>query len=364
MRNRLRPRSLAGILLALGCLLFAPLARADYDPLGSGATKFSIDKSFLALMAQNGVKLSATAPAKLKGGAITFPVSGGKFDPTAAKGTVEHEGALVFKAGGKSVPIKALQLKTTQKHSPLSAKVGGSQLKLAQAKSLVVTREGFGDRVKVSTLTLSSKLATRLGKKLRLKDVFKEGLPLGQTLTKANPVTIALLGKNTASFSFDAGIEAKLRSLFVAVNPIFPAEHIGSQFTLPIFGGTISPDATLGTLETSGSLEFLQLGGGQVFWAEDWLDFAAKTASPEVDVQPSPPYGGKLGRTPVASFAFAAPAVADAKARTVAVTGAALTLAPATAATFNEVFAKPQGKDGVFAAGEALGSISFTAQGQ
>lgn len=364
MRQGPRPRSLAGILLALGCLLLAPVARADYDPLGSGTTKFTLDKSFLALMAQSGVKLSATAPAKLKGGAVTFPVTGGKFDPTAAKGTVEHEGALVFRAGNRSIPIKALQLKTTQKHSPLSAKVGGSQLKLAQAKSLTVAREGFGNKVKASTLTLSAKLATRLGKKLRLKDVFEEGLPLGQTLTKANPVTIAVLGKNKAAFSFAPGIEAKLRSLFVAVNPIFPAEHIGAQFTLPIFGGTVAPDASQGTIETSGSLEFLQLGGGQVFWAEDWLDLAAKTAGPEVNVQPSPPFPGKLGRTPVATFAFAAPALADAKARTVTVNGAALALGAPTAATFNELFAKPQGKDGVFVAGEALGTISFVAQGQ
>jgi hypothetical protein len=34
------------------------------------------------------------------------------------------------------------------------------------------------------------------------------------------------------------------------------------------------------------------------------------------------------------------------------------------AANFNEVFARPQGRDGVFVAGEALGSISFTAQGR
>ncbi len=363
MRQGPRLRSLAGILLALGCLLFVPLARADYDPLGSGATKLSLDKSFLALLAQNGVKLSATAPAKLKGSSVTFPVSGGKFDPTAAKGTLEHEGALVFKAGGRSIPLKALQLKTTQKHSPLSAKVGGSQLKLATAKNLAVSRSGFGDEIKVTSLSLSSKLATRLGKKLRLRDVFKEGVPLGKTMSDAQPQTIAVLGKGAASFVFAPGIEAKLRSLFVAVNPIFPAEHIGAQFTLPIFGGTISPDAALGTLETSGSLEFLQLGGGQAFWAEDWLDLAARTASPEVTVQPSPPYPGKLGRVPVASFALAAPALANAKARTVAV-GANLVLAASTAQTFNELFAKPQGKDGVFVAGEALGSISFTAQGQ
>lgn len=350
-------------LAALLCL--SPLARADYDPLGSGATKLSLDKGFLALLKQNGVKLSAVAPAKLEGATVSFPVSGGKFDPTAAKGTVEHEGALLFKAGNHSIPLRALQLKTTQRHSPLSAKVGGNQLKLAAAKGLAVSREGFGDRVKVSSLSLSAKLATRLAKKLRLPGVFQEGQPLGQTLTKAQPETVTVLGQGRATFTLDPGILAKLGSLFVALNPIFPAEHQGPVFSLPIFGGTIAPDGSSGRIETSGSLELLQLGGGQLFWAEDWLDLGAKTASPEVDLEPSPPYGGKVGRVPIAELSLSGAAISsDPKARTVTIVGASLVMQAQTAATFNEVFAKPQGKDGVFAAGEALGSVSFVAQGQ
>jgi hypothetical protein len=317
------------------------------------------------LLKQNGVKLSAVAPAKLRAGAVSFPVSGGKFDPTAAKGTLEHEGALVFKAGGRSIPLKALQLKTTQKHSPLSAKVGGSQLKLATAKSLAVSREGFGDKIKVAKLALSGKLATRLAKKLGLRGVFKEGQPLGQALSKAQPETISVLGRGRAELALDPGIVAKLGSLFVAVNPIFPAEHVGPLFTLQIFGGTIAPDASIGTLETQGAMEFLQLGGGQVFWAENWLDLAAKTAAPEVNVQPSPPFAGKAGRIPVADLSLTGATVSpDPQARAVAVSGAVLTMQAQTAATFNEVFAKPQGKSGVFVAGEPLGSVAFTAQGQ
>jgi hypothetical protein len=353
-------------LLGLSCLLaLAPTAGADYDPLGSGSTKLTLDKSFLALLKQNDVKLSALAPAKLQGAAVSFPVSGGKFDPTAAKGTVEHEGALLFRAGGRSIPLKALQLKTTQKRSPLSGKVGGSQLKLAGARSLTVSREGFGDRVKVSSLTLSAKLATRLAKKLKLKGAFKEGQALGQALTRAQPQTVTLLAKNKLNLSFDPGFEAKLKGLFVAVNPIFPAEHpAGPTFTLPIFGGTISPDASTGTIETSGSLEFLQLGGGQVFWGEGWLELAAKSLSAEVNTQPSPPYGGKVGRVAVAGLTLGTPAIAGARARTVALSGASLSLDAGTAATFNEVFAKPQGRDGVFVAGEAMGSVGFVGQGQ
>jgi hypothetical protein len=360
MRRLRRP---GGLLVLLGLLVMAPVVQANYEPLGSGATRITFDKGFLALLQQNGVKLAAVAPATLKGGVVAFPVSGGKFDPTSAKGTVEHEGMLVFRAGRRKVPLRALQLKTTQRRSPLSVKAGGGQLKLADAAKLVVGREGFGDRVKVSDLTLSAKVAERLGKKLHLHDVFREGQPLGTTLTKARPVTIAVLGKNKASLVLDPGIVAKLQGLFVAVNPIFPAEHIGASFTLPIFGGTIAPDASSGTIETSGALEALQLGGGQVFWQQSSFDLAVHAALPEVNVQPSPPYAGKVGQLPVASLGTGAIA-SNPKARTVTIAGASLAMQALTAATFNEVFAKPQGKDNVFQAGEPLGTLSFTAQGQ
>ena len=358
----MRRFSLVALVGMLALLIAAPGSRADYDPLGSGATRLTLDKGFLRLLKENGVKLGALAPAKVEAGAVVFPVSGGKFDPTNAKGTVEHEGALVLRAGSRSVPLRELQLKTTQKRSPLSVKVGGGQLKLAEAGGLAVSREGFGDRVKASALTLSAKVATRLDKKLRLHGVFEEGQALGSALTRAQPETITVLREGKVSLALDPTILAKLGSLFVAVNPIFPAEHPG-VFTLPIFGGTIAPDGSIGTVETSGSLEALQLGGGQVFLAEAWLELAGKSYSAEVDTEPAPPYAGKAGRIGVAGLQLGT-VVANAKARTVSISGVPLTLTPALADTFNEVFAKPQGRQGVFVAGEALGSISFTAQGQ
>jgi hypothetical protein len=302
-------RRLAAIAAAAlaALVLSAPFALADYDPLGSGTTKLTLDKGFLTLMRKSGVKLKAVAPAKLKGGVVSFPVSGGKFDPVAARGFVEHAGALVFAAAGRNVPIRAPQLKTTSRHSPFTAKVGGSQLKLATAKSLSVTRLGFADKVRVSSLALSAKLATRLGKKLGLRDVFKAGLPLGKSATQADPLTISLLGKNRVSLTLDPGFQAKLNSLFVAVNPIFPAEHPG-PFTLPIFGGTIAPDAGQGRVETQGSLEFIQLGGGQIFWAEGALDLTGASFTPELNLLPSPPPGGKLGAQGVTSLSLPAAA--------------------------------------------------------
>jgi hypothetical protein len=367
--TKLRTRWGRGALLTAAALValatLAPAASATYNPLAAGgATKLTLAKPFLALLKANKVKLSAIEGATLKNGVATFPVSGGKFDPTTSSGFVEHAGALFFKAGNQKVPLTSLQLKTTQKHAPFSAKFGGGQLKMASAKSLAVSREGFGDKVVVSTLKLSSKVATRLDKKLRLKDVFKAGQPIGSSVTKANPQTVAVAESGKVSFTFDPATAAKLQSLFVAINPIFPAEHPG-PFTLPIFTGTISPTATEGTVQTLGSIELVQIGGGQVFLREAWAELSAGAYSPELELDPSPPYAGKVGRVPVGALGLAGATVtSDPAARTVAVTNATVTMGANLAAAFNEAFAKPIGRDGVFHAGEVLGAVSLVAQGQ
>lgn len=355
--------AIAGAFAFLVMATPSPNARAAYDPVGAGATKLTLDQSFLALLAHNGVKLSAVAPAKLAGGVVTFPVDGGKFDPTNGSGTVVHEGSLVFQTGNRKLPLKSLQLKTTQKRSPFTVKAGGGQLKLASARTLTSARQGFGERIQVTQLELSAKVAIRLGKKLGLRRVFEEGQSLGSASTVIGPETVTLLGRNEVSLALDPGFAAKLSSLFIAVNPIFPAEH-RSDFTLPIFGGDLSTNGLEGRVETSGSLEFIQLGGGQVFWADQWLDPVAGTAAPEIEVLPAPPFSGKLGRQAVTSFSLSGAAVPNPGKRTITVTAANLALTAEAAQTFNAVFAKPQGRENVFAAGEPLGRASFTAQGQ
>ena len=264
----------------------------------------------------------------------------------------------------RRIPLTSLQLKTSQKHAPFSAKFGGGQLKVASTTKLVVSREGFGDRVKVSTLKLSAKVATRLNKKLRLKNVFESGQPIGTTVTRANPQTAAVAESGKASFVFDPSTAAKLQSLFVAINPVFQAEHPG-PFTLPIFTGTISPTASEGTIQTLGSIELVQIGGGQVFLREAWVELSTGAYSVELELAPSPPYPGKQGRVPVAALSLAGAGVsADPRARTVGVTNASVTMDANLAQAFNEAFAKPQGKGAVFAAGEPLGTVSFVAQAQ
>jgi len=351
------------ILGAVGSLCLPSSAVATYDPIGHGAVRLSFDKRFLSLLKQNGVKLGTKAGARLKGKALTLPVSGGKVDPKAALTTTETAGTLVFRKGNRSLPLRRIEFKANR--NPLQAKVGGGQLKVAiTAKKPSEARVGFGMRFSAKGLRLTAKVATRLNKKLRLRGVFQEGQPLGTLKTEVSPLTSVILPRGRATLVPDAAMLAKLEDLFVSLNPIAPAELApGPVLSFPIIpGGRLAPDVSQGTLRTGGAIELLQLSGGQVFEREFWLDFGLDTATSEPDVQPSPPYPGKQGRIGALAIEMAAASVSsNPKARTITVSGAPLTLTAATAAAFNEAFAggKPH-----FAAGERFGIVSFAAQGQ
>jgi hypothetical protein len=354
----------AALALSLLALLLPAAAAARYDEVGGGETKLLLDKGFLALMKRNGVKLAARAPATLRNGVVTFPAVRGKLDPTSGKATVEHDGALLLKAERGAVSFKALQVKTTRRSAPLAAKVGGGQLKLGSAGRAKFSRRGFGASYRVGAMTLAPKVAARLDKRLHLRMPASAVTRLGSAVSHFQPKSVSILGEGRVTLELDAGFLAKLDRLHVAVNPIFPAERPG-PFTLGIFGGRLATDLGGGVLETRGGLELLQLGGGKVVWSDARLDFDGGSLEPETDVEPVPPYPGKIGLNAVASIERAAGTVsADPGQRTISLAGAGLGLTATTAATLNEVFARPQGEDAVFAGGEPLGRISFVAQGQ
>jgi hypothetical protein len=354
-----RQASAATALTALALLAIAPGAQATYDPLGSGTTKLTLDKRFVSFLKADGIALSASAGAKARGKAFTLPVVDGNVDPTIAQGEIDTEGTLVFQNDRKRVPLRKVVVKT--KRTPLIAKVGGSQLKVATSSKLSSKREGFGTSFSAKALRLTAKVATRLNKKLRPKIPFVQGQPLGTLTSSAQPKLVTILDQGKATLVFDSAFLAKMDGLFVSVNPIFPAEHAGGTFTFPIIpGGQLAPNGSEGTLRTGGSVEFLQLGAGQVFWHEFWLDLGTRSDTAEVDVEPIPAFPGKLGRIGVLDLGATAVS-SDPTARTISVSGAPLTLQAQTAQTLNEAFAP--GKE-PFKAGETAGALSFTAQGQ
>ena len=356
MRRHLGTTALA----ALALLAMTASAQATYDPVGSGTTKLTIDKAFSSFLAKDGITLTASAGAKRKGKNITLPVTSGNLDPTLGMGEIDTGGTIAFQSAKARVPLRSITVKTKQ--ATLIAKVGGGQLKVATSSKRSSARNGFGTRYSAKQLKLTAKAATRLNKKLRPEIPFAQGQIIGTLTTNAQPQLITILDQNRASVVLDPAFAAKMDSLFVSINPIFPAEHpSGPTFTFPvILNGAISPAGTEGTLRTGGSLEFLQLGAGQVFQHEFWLDLATRSDTAEVDVQPTPVFPGKLGRIGAYDIGVYS-ASSDPKARTISVSGAPLTLTASTAQSFNEAFA--EGK-AAFAAGEALGVVSFVAQGQ
>jgi len=350
------------VLTLVATLLLAGQAGAAYDPIASGTTRLVLDKGFLSAAKKVGVRVGAKAPARLKGSALILPVSGGKSDPTIAKAEIEQEGTIVFEAGNRAVPLRSIELKT--KHTPLFAKVGGSQLKVAASTTTKVSRAGFATAFNATGLELTQKVATRLNKKLRTKDFFKEGQLIGKIQSQALPERVTVLPQGQATLTPDPQILAKFKSLFVSLNPISPAELApGPVFHFPIIPGSqIAPDATSGTLRLGGAIEALQLGAGQVFQKEFWLDLAARDTSSEVDVEPTPAFPGKLGRIGTYAIGMAgASVVSDPKSRTISVSGATFTLDAQTAQTFNDAFA---GGKATFAPGDVFGAVSFAATAQ
>jgi len=112
-----RVKTLGVVVGMFAFLLWVPAAQASYDPIASGTTKLALDKGFLASLKKVGVTVSAKASAKRQGSTLVLPVIGGKSDPTIAKAELEQEGTILFQAGNRKVPMRAIELKTKH-HCP------------------------------------------------------------------------------------------------------------------------------------------------------------------------------------------------------------------------------------------------------
>jgi hypothetical protein len=347
-------------LSVLAVLLLPGTAHSAYDPLGSGQAKLVLDKSFVSYMHKAGIKLTAAQGATCDAKRCVLPIGGGQIDPTSGKGQALVEGALIFASQRKKVPLRHIRVKSTRQ--PLIAKVGGSQLKVAASKKTQAVRSGFGSKLTATKLSLTAKAATRFNKKLRPRIPFEADQLLGTLVADAQPGLVTIEETGKATISLDPAFLRKLDSSFVSLNPVSPAERFGAEATFPIVvGGAIAPDGSTGTLRTGGDLEFLQLGAGQVFWHELWLDLGGNTDSAEVDIEPTPSFPGKIGRVGVLDYTPTTVS-SNPKARTISVSGARIALSAQAAGSFNEAFA--QGQPPVFAAGESVGTLSFTAQAQ
>jgi hypothetical protein len=407
MTNATQPRTGRGTMLpvvgVLAAALFAllalaPFASAASDPLASGTTTIKLNKGFAKSLKKNGVKVLKVSPGKVKGTTVTLPVSGGSLDPTTGQGTVDNSGGFKFKAGKKNVALKNLVLDTTKKS--LSGKLGKKNLKIASVAGLSFTREGFGTNVKIGKLKLTGKAAKELNAKLGLSGksgtkkskrastsksssngVFKANQVLGGSTSATQPTEVAVLPTGNATLNTSLPTVTKLAKVGVKIETVPPAvltvEGPPPAYSFPLSGGTIAPDANGGIVQTTGGLKLVQVfkPGVETTLTLNaiWIDLGAKTASVEVSVASTVSSEinlGNLNRSSIADISLAGATVkSDPTARTVAVENASATLQEVTATTLNSVFVKPfeavtKTPAESLAAGDPLGTFSFTAQTQ
>lgn len=328
---------LAAALIAL--LAFAPFASAASDPLASGKTTMTLQKSFTNYLKTFGISVSKISPAKLSGGKATFNVTGGSLDPTNGKGTVNLGGGLKFKAGKKNVAVKGLVVNTTKKE--LSAKIGGKKVKLATITS-TSTRKGFGTNLTIKKVKLTNAGATQLNKALG----FSKGKPkpflknklIAKATAETQPSTVTVLPVGNMTFVGSPVLLTKLKNVEVKLQTLGLTTQTGTTFTGPILGGTVSPTGTAGVVQSGIGIKMtqnlpLQVGAitTNITLGGIYVDLAAKTATVEVIAESnaeSPAGSGKkplnlgnLGRSSIADIVVTG-VTADPTTRTVAINAA------------------------------------------
>lgn len=354
-------RRTLGAAVALLLLPLGAQAVASYDPIASGSTAITLSSSFVRVLAEHHVRLEPQGGAKKSGRTIVIPATAGEADPRLGTGTVEGGGSILFSVGSHRVPFRAIAFKA--KRSPLYAKVGGSQLKIATGARLTSKRTGFGVGFEADGLRLTSKVATRLNKKLRIGKAFSGGQLIGRVTVTTRPLTVHLLEDRRLTLALDPTFFAKLNKLFVSLNPIAPAElGPGPALSFPVGSeSTLAPDGRSGIVKLAGSIELLQLGSAQVFWREVWLEPSADSLSAEVDVEPSPPHPGKQPQAGLLALPPGAAVDSDPATRTIAITGQGAVLSDAAAAALNAAFAQGASE---FAGGEPVGMVSLSVRAE
>jgi hypothetical protein len=372
---------LATTIAAIAALLvFAPAASAASDPLAGGATTIELAQGFLKKTGKQGVKVLGLSPASVDGSTIVLPVAGGGLDPLSGQGSVAHGGEIKFKHGKRTARVGALVLDTAT--GSLNGVVVGKAVKLASVEGLSSARNGFGVNLGIGNLALTgtaakllnAKLgfsgkpkkpsrasASKKGKRKGLRKPFAGKQALGSATITTQPLTVAILPIGKAKLLPDLETTTKLFLAGATVEPIPPAEFEPGPppaVTLPISGGLLAPNGSVGVLQTLGGQK-ISKGPVATITKNLWLDLGLKLATAELELTGFPGAPGAVGRAPNSLLDLSGASFgSDPAARTISVANAVMRMTAEGAASLNTLYGTE------FKAGDPVGSISFTAQAQ
>ncbi|HEX7058905.1 MAG TPA: hypothetical protein VF176_03555 [Solirubrobacterales bacterium] len=346
-------------------LVLAPTASATSDPLASGTTNLYLKKGFKTKLSNNDVSIKKWGSGAVRNKSVVdLPVSGGSMDPTTGQGTVDTGGGFKFKHRKRAVPVTEMEIDTTRKS--VFAKVAGAKMKFGfLAGTASFFRNGFGVDVKSTQVKLTGKAAKRINSKLGLADEkpFKGGNVMSNSYSATQPSTVTILPTNSATLAGNVGTLGKFATKginpFTQITAIAPASKpTVTSFNLPISGGTVAPDLSSGTLNTSGGVQIEKTAGATMQLTNIGIDLGTKVALTDLTILPTP---GNAGRASIADIVMTgATVVIDPATRTFTVSGAVANVQAVAAATLNTTF--PGGTD--FVAGDPFGTFSFVAQAQ
>lgn len=376
-----RPR--AGALAPLGVLILvvvllvlAPAAQATRDPLAGGSADLHFKKGFMRKLNNLEVVPMGVGSGTITGNKASFPVDGGKLDPTNAQGFVDTSGGFKLMRGERGVPITNITINTVK--GAVYANVAKARMQIGELAMLTTSREGFGARVKAVKVVLTAKAAKRISNRLGLRATrrINPGRVLSNAFTAPQPQTVTVLPQGSATLVGDTATFGKFAAKGVEVpegiTAIAPAtKPTPASFAFPIAGGTLAPDASNGTVETSGGVQILKKAepfSPTMKLAKVAVDFKQKTALVELEILPAPPFPGAVGRSSIADVTLqGAKVTTNPVTRQITIEGAEARLQAVAALTLNNVFNQPAPEPppaSNFVVGDSFGKFSMTVQAQ
>lgn len=241
-----------GLFAAFATLAAVPGAQAD--PIKSGETAVKLRPAVAKLLTAKGVKVSPVRPAKVRGGAVVFPVTGGNINPATGTGSIRHSGGLRFKAGKRALVARSFTIRTGA--GVLTGKVDGKTVNLFRVdlKKAKVTRPGLGLKVTGARLSLTPVAAAALNRTFKVH-LFKAGLQVGTASVKVVPAKVALAAAGSTDLTLDPGTAQALTDLGVTAAPIDPASALPSgALSFPITGGSADTASFAGQVRHSGGI--------------------------------------------------------------------------------------------------------------
>ena len=165
--------------------------------------------------------------------------------------------------------------------------MAGKAAKFASVEGFSYARSGFGVDLGIEKLALTGTAAKLLNVKLGFAKAKAAHKPfagkqrLGWAASSTQPLTVTILPTGTAKLVPDTETTTKLIMAGATVEPIAPA---GFEFgpppalTLPISGGLLAPNGSIGVLQTLGGQK-VSKGPASTITSNLWLDLGLKVAT-------------------------------------------------------------------------------------